>query len=725
MASEARRRIASRRRPFGSPWRPEGRRYSHGAKFAGHRVDRLVTLAYSSAAFWPTEGGSDEVFLLPPHVVAAPAGGLRGRPASVTCPNSFYDPSTGTGSTTATSTSSALPMSWASTASASTSITRTPMARCRSPNLMGVDPRAADQAGEDRRHRQRPAALQPAHARGRRIRHDRRDQRRPADRGDGRRRRAGVLQLHDQPDPRAGDVPRSAWTWSSGRGPSRGRSSSRRILEAQVRQPLAAAAAAAAPADLDSRRRQHGDDRVLRRAPLRATWAFRTSTCASSSGTSTFSARRAPRKGTSPIPSSSAGSSPIYVAETDEQAWDEYEQHLFYFAHQLLKGLVVAPPGYTSAKSVVAHPQARGDFLQHCQDAEGNRGRRLRHRRQPRHRAREAARAASRRYGVGNLLGAVPARHAAGRSDAQEHAALRARGDAVSAHALRRQGGRSLSDTSMSAATETVDVRRHRRHAAPQRARASRCSICTAPRPRRRVERGVRALGARYDVIVPGPSGVSGQRRPRPHPERRRPRAALRRSAERAAIQPPHVVGSSLGGWIAAELASLYPERVGSLVAGAAPPGCGSRARRSRRCSASCPDQLAERLFYDQQHPLAQMLHAAAETAFDTPPPEEILLAFHQSTEATARVAWNPYFHNPALERRLDRIAAPVLVLWGAEDRLIPRAHAERYRDRIRGAVLRTIPQCGHLPAIEKPDQFAREVLTFLDAHPVNPPEVA
>ena len=36
---------------------------------------------------------------------------------------------------------------------------------------------------------------------------------------------------------------------------------------------------------------------------------------------------------------------PIYVAETDAQAWAEYEQHLFYFAKQLLKGLVVLPPG--------------------------------------------------------------------------------------------------------------------------------------------------------------------------------------------------------------------------------------------------------------------------------------------------------------------------------------------------------------------------------------------
>ncbi len=183
-------------------------------------------------------------------------------------------------------------------------------------------------------------------------------------------------------------------------------------------------------------------------------------------------------------------------------------------------------------------------------------------------------------------------------------------------------------------------------------------------------------------------------------------------------LRQAHVVGSSLGGWIAAELASLYPERVGGLVlVGAA--GLWIEGAPIAEVFGILPGQLAERLFYDQQHPLAQMLHAAGETALDAPLPEDLLLAFHQSTEATARVAWNPYFHNPALERRLDRISAPTLVLWGADDQLVPRAHAERYCDRIRGATLRTIPQCGHLPAIETPEPFARTVVEFLAQHPL------
>jgi alkanesulfonate monooxygenase SsuD/methylene tetrahydromethanopterin reductase-like flavin-dependent oxidoreductase (luciferase family) len=54
---------------------------------------------------------------------------------------------------------------------------------------------------------------------------------------------------------------------------------------------------------------------------------------------------------------------PIYVAESDEQAWAEYEQHLFYFAKQLLKGLVVLPPGYTSVRSIAGIHSALSKFL--------------------------------------------------------------------------------------------------------------------------------------------------------------------------------------------------------------------------------------------------------------------------------------------------------------------------------------------------------------------------
>ena len=182
-------------------------------------------------------------------------------------------------------------------------------------------------------------------------------------------------------------------------------------------------------------------------------------------------------------------------------------------------------------------------------------------------------------------------------------------------------------------------------------------------------------------------------------------------------LRSVHLVGSSLGGWIAAEIASLYPERAGSLVlAGAA--GLWLDEAPMREVFGIPPGELAERLFHDQQHPIAQMLHAAGETTWAVPP-DDVLLAFYESAAATARIAWNPYFHNPSLPGRLGRIGAPTLILWGGGDQLIPLAHGERYRDLIRGAELRTIPACGHLPAIERPEAFAAEVVAFLGRHPL------
>jgi alkanesulfonate monooxygenase SsuD/methylene tetrahydromethanopterin reductase-like flavin-dependent oxidoreductase (luciferase family) len=54
---------------------------------------------------------------------------------------------------------------------------------------------------------------------------------------------------------------------------------------------------------------------------------------------------------------------PIYVAPTDEQAWREYEPHLWFFARKLLKGLTILPPGYTSARSVAAITKAATRFM--------------------------------------------------------------------------------------------------------------------------------------------------------------------------------------------------------------------------------------------------------------------------------------------------------------------------------------------------------------------------
>jgi pimeloyl-ACP methyl ester carboxylesterase len=170
------------------------------------------------------------------------------------------------------------------------------------------------------------------------------------------------------------------------------------------------------------------------------------------------------------------------------------------------------------------------------------------------------------------------------------------------------------------------------------------------------------------------------------------------------------IVGTSFGGWIAAELAALYPERVRTLVLVDAV-GLWIDAQPIAEIFGTTPPELARKMFHDQQHPIAALMHAFT-TIADVP--EEIALAQMKVLEAVAKVGWNPYLHDPKLGRRLRRVTARTLIVWGREDGITPLAYAERWRAGIPGARLAVIERCGHLPAVERPDELARLVTEFL-----------
>ncbi len=171
-------------------------------------------------------------------------------------------------------------------------------------------------------------------------------------------------------------------------------------------------------------------------------------------------------------------------------------------------------------------------------------------------------------------------------------------------------------------------------------------------------------------------------------------------------LPPISIVGFSLGGWLAAEIAVLRPQLIKKLVlvasAGIRVPGIGSGDLFLDNF-----DRMRELLFYDSHSELARDF-------FPRSNQDERMLFWIRAREATARVAWNPYFHNPRLPQHLQRILAPTLLLWGEQDRVFPVPIAEYFAAHLPQAHLELLPHCGHMLPFEQPDEFARRCTEFL-----------
>src|SRR5262245_9605134 len=163
------------------------------------------------------------------------------------------------------------------------------------------------------------------------------------------------------------------------------------------------------------------------------------------------------------------------------------------------------------------------------------------------------------------------------------------------------------------------------------------------------------------------------------------------------------VVGFSLGGWLAVELAILRPQLIGKLVMINAA-GLHLSDAPMAEWFIDDFDKMRQLLFYDPTSKIADEVMTLDEMH---------LLMFLRAREAAARVGWNPYLHNPKLPDHLRRVQCPTLIIWGRNDKLIPPAHGQYYANHIAGARLEMIDQCGHMLPFEKSDEFARLIIDF------------
>ena len=167
------------------------------------------------------------------------------------------------------------------------------------------------------------------------------------------------------------------------------------------------------------------------------------------------------------------------------------------------------------------------------------------------------------------------------------------------------------------------------------------------------------------------------------------------------------VVGCSIGGWIAAEMATKAPERIRRLVM-VGPVGV----------KVGGPDKLdIPDIFAMPQDEAGKLLfHDAAKMKIDPAnlSDDELGIMF-RNRETLALLVWEPWMHNPKLRRRLHRADMPALFVRGESDGLVSAEYLQAYARLLPNSRTVAIGAAGHAPHLEQPQAFASTVLAFLE----------
>ena len=175
---------------------------------------------------------------------------------------------------------------------------------------------------------------------------------------------------------------------------------------------------------------------------------------------------------------------------------------------------------------------------------------------------------------------------------------------------------------------------------------------------------------------------------------------------ERDDLSDVLVVGSSIGGWIAAELALRDTDRIAGLVlinSG----GIRVDGEPITDVSQMSPAELAAVSFHD----------ASAFPPRPAPTPEGLAI-LAGNTAALATYAGQPYMHDPTLLGRLSALNVPTLVIWGESDGVFSVNYGRAFAAAIAGAQFETVALAGHLPWIEQPVPVFAAVDRFRAALP-------
>jgi pimeloyl-ACP methyl ester carboxylesterase len=170
------------------------------------------------------------------------------------------------------------------------------------------------------------------------------------------------------------------------------------------------------------------------------------------------------------------------------------------------------------------------------------------------------------------------------------------------------------------------------------------------------------------------------------------------------------VVGTSFGGMMACEIAAHRPERVTKLIT-LDPIGLWRDDAPVAQYMLMTPEQLVTTLYKHLDSPAVQ---AALQMPID---PKQVAVATADlvwALGATGKFVWP--IPDKGLKKRLHRVKAPTMIVWGEDDALISPVYAEEFAARIANSRIEIIKDCGHVPQVERLEVLGPMVKSFLDA---------
>ena len=205
-----------------------------------------------------------------------------------------------------------------------------------------------------------------------------------------------------------------------------------------------------------------------------------------------------------------------------------------------------------------------------------------------------------------------------------------------------------------------------------------------------------------FTVLLPTHPGFDGTQRPSGIETVRDIANAYAAVLAEAGLTDIIVVGSSMGGWIAAELAISFPRLLSGMIL-LDPVGIEVEGQEVMNVNAMPPAEIAG---YSYHRPERFRVDPSALSA-------DMRAAMQANFATLAHYAADHYMQDPALAGRLGGVDVPTLVLWGESDRIVRPAYGRAFADAIPGATFRIIAECGHLPQIEQPAMVRKALVQF------------